>query len=81
MVRAGARQALARYNPLDFRLERMHVDVQGAMVDQCDGNKLILSGVTRHMRVEASGFDTLRDIVIRVVPLEEEAEAANAAKA
>jgi hypothetical protein len=81
MVRDGARQALARYSPLDFRLERMQLDVQGATVDQCAGNRLTLSGVTRHMRVEASGFDTLRDIVIRVVPVEEEAEAANAAKA
>jgi hypothetical protein len=80
MVRDGARQALKRYDPLDFRLERMRLEVQGAEVEHCAGNRLVLARVGKHMRVEALGFDTLRDLVIRVAPLETDTDAASAAQ-
>jgi hypothetical protein len=80
MVRDGARQALKRYDPLDFQLDRMRVDVQGASVEYCSDNRIVLTGVSSHMRVEAIGFDTLRDLVIKVVPQAQE-EAALAAEA
>jgi hypothetical protein len=81
MVRDGARQALARYNPLDFRLERMRIEVQGANLEHCAENRMVLTGITGHMRVEASGFDMLRDVVIRVVAMVREEEVPVAAEA
>jgi hypothetical protein len=75
MVRGGVRQAFDNYHPFDFRLEALPVEVVGARVTERAGNRLVLADAGHQLRVTASGFDTLRDLVVRVTPLENEEKA------
>ena len=70
MTRDGARRALDQYHPLDFCLSRMPVDVQGARVVEKLGNRMVLADAGAGFRISASGFDTLRDLVVKVTPIE-----------
>jgi hypothetical protein len=80
MVRGGVRPAFDNYHPFDFRLEALPVEVVGARVAERAGNRLVLADAGHQFRITASGFDTLRDLVVRVTPLEN-AEKADAAEA
>ena len=70
MTRDGARRALDQYHPLDFCLSRLPVDIQGARVVERSGNRLVLADAGPGLRISATGFDTLRDVVVKVTPID-----------
>lgn len=80
MVRGGVKHAFDSYHPLDFRLEELPVEVAGARIAERSGNRLVLAEAGPHLRISAAGFDTLRDLVVRVTPLESD-EKSDAAQA
>jgi hypothetical protein len=65
-VRRG--NPLKRYNPLDFSLlkKELKVETQGVSIIEKAHNALIVAPAAPGFQVDISGFDRLRDLIVRV---------------
>ena len=74
--RVAAGNHFSKYSPLDFRLNRkpLKIKMAGAKKISCDQNEMIFKVHKKKFRVEVSGFDPNRDLVVQVVPAREEAD-------
>jgi hypothetical protein len=73
--RVAAGNHFSKYSPLDFKLGRKPIKIKMAGVKKvsCEENLLVLSIVKKKFKVEVTGFDPNRDLVVDVKPAREEA--------
>ena len=76
-VRRG--NALKKYQPADFRIDRAPIrigdDIQSVDFVERTGNRMIVRLLRPDFRFSVTGFDPNRDLVVKVLPRKEEADA------
>ncbi len=61
---------LAKYHTADFTMDALHHEVSGAAVVSCERNVLVLDLQDDEFRVEVTGFDRNRDVLVKVRQME-----------
>jgi hypothetical protein len=65
-----------KYSPLDFSLSRKPIKIKlvGSKVLSCHENEMMVKVKKKKFRVEVTGFDPNRDLIVQVIPKREEGE-------
>jgi hypothetical protein len=64
---------LRRWDPRDFDLAQLPRRLDGLELVRCEGNALLVRHGAERFRLEVTGFDRNRDLLVRVSPREESA--------
>ncbi len=55
-----------KYHPADFKIQSLNRAARDADVVDCQDNKIVVRPNSDNFRLEVAGFDTNRDLVVRV---------------
>jgi hypothetical protein len=57
---------LSKYHSADFALPKLKHSIQGGQVEECEENRLVFAPSQNEFSIEISGFDTNRDLCVKV---------------
>jgi hypothetical protein len=69
-------QPLKKWDPRDFDLSGLPKQLEGLRLLRCAGNELVLKPERPEFRIEVTGFDVNRDLLLRIAPGEDGVDSA-----